>query len=99
MSVLAMRAASPRAQQQSGRGGCDKTTRRANHFRFTEIVSSPQNKKYFAFPEGENQGMNHTILSHQEGRSRSSRNAGQGAVDAEVPTTNGADAYGEDVWF
>ena len=25
-------------------------------------------------------------------------NVGRGAVDAEVPTTNGAEAYGEDVW-
>ena len=57
-----------------------------------------QNKKYFAFPEGQIRGINHAILSHQEGRSRSSRNAGQGAVDAEVPITNGAEAYGKDVW-
>ena len=25
-------------------------------------------------------------------------NVGRGAVDADVPTTNGADAYGKDVW-
>ena len=25
-------------------------------------------------------------------------NAGRGAVDAEVPLTNGAEAYGKDVW-
>jgi hypothetical protein len=58
----------------------------------------PKNKKYFAFPERQIRGMTHAILSHQEGRSRSSRNAGQGAVDADAPVTNGADAYGEDVW-
>jgi hypothetical protein len=32
------------------------------------------------------------------GGSRSSRNAGQVAVDAEVPITNGTIAYGEVVW-
>jgi hypothetical protein len=58
----------------------------------------PKNRKYFAFPEGQIRTISIAILLHQEGRSRSSRNAGQGAVDAEVPTTNGADAYGEDVW-
>jgi hypothetical protein len=42
----------------------------------------PQNQKYFAFPEGQISGISIAILSHQEGRSRSSRNAGQGAVDA-----------------
>jgi hypothetical protein len=79
----------------------NKTARRANHFGFSEIVSSPRNKKnqkYFAFAVGQISGMTHAILFHQEGRSRSSRNAGQGAVDADVPTTNGAEAYGEDVW-
>jgi len=34
------------------------------------------------------------IPSHQKGGSRSSRNAGRDAVDAEVPITNGADADG-----
>jgi hypothetical protein len=29
----------------------NKTARRANHFRFTENLVNPQNKKYFAFPE------------------------------------------------
>jgi hypothetical protein len=29
----------------------NKIARRANRFRFTEIVVNPQNKKYFAFPE------------------------------------------------
>ena len=58
----------------------------------------PKNQKYFAFPVGQIKGTSIAILSHQEGRSRSSRNAGQGAVDVEVPLTNGAEAYGEDVW-
>ncbi len=50
----------------------------------------PKNQKYFAFAVGQISGMNLPILSHQEGRSRSSRNAGQGAVDADAPLTNGA---------
>jgi len=57
-----------------------------------------EKQKYFAFPEEQISGTSIAILLHQEGRSRSSRNAGQGAVDAEVPSTNGTDAYGEDVW-
>jgi len=36
--------------------------------------------------------------STKRGGSRSSRNAGRDAVDAEVPITNGTDAYGEVVW-
>src|SRR6266581_2956833 len=79
----------------------NKTARRANHFRFTEIVSSPRiekNKKYFAFAVGQISGINLPILLHQEGRSRSSRNAGQGVMDVEVSRTNGTEAYGEDVW-
>src|SRR5579872_4218825 len=58
----------------------------------------PRIEKYFAFAVGQITATTQRILSHQEGRSRSSRNAGQGAVDAEVPTTNGAEAYGEDAW-
>jgi hypothetical protein len=56
-------------------------------------------QKYFAFAVGQISGMTNAILSHHEGRSRSSRNAGQGAMDAEVPLTNGTEAYGEDAWF
>ena len=36
--------------------------------------------------------------SNQRGGSRSSRNAGRDAVDADAPITNGADADGEVVW-
>jgi hypothetical protein len=38
------------------------------------------------------------IPSHQEGRLAIVTNAGRDAVDAEVPITNGTDAYGEGVW-
>jgi hypothetical protein len=57
----------------------------------------PQNKKYFAFPEGRNRA----YLSPsrpEKGRIMIVTNVGRGAVDAKVPTTNGAEAYGEDVW-
>ena len=42
--------ATPHASDIS-RSACGKTTRRANQFRFTEVVSSPPNQKYFAFTE------------------------------------------------
>jgi hypothetical protein len=38
------------------------------------------------------------IPSQQEGRLAIATNAGRDAVDAEVPITNGTDAYGEVVW-
>jgi hypothetical protein len=38
------------------------------------------------------------IPSRLEGRIMIVTNVGRGAVDAEVPITNGAEAYGEDVW-
>jgi hypothetical protein len=38
------------------------------------------------------------VPSQQRGESRSSRNAGRDAVDADAPITNGAEADGEDVW-
>src|SRR5882672_10175050 len=39
-------------QQESGCGGCDKATRRANHFGFSEIVSSPGIKNILLFLTG-----------------------------------------------
>jgi len=38
------------------------------------------------------------VPSRYEGRFAIVISAGWDAVDVEVPTTNGADAYGEDVW-
>jgi hypothetical protein len=38
------------------------------------------------------------IPSRLEGRIMIVTNVGRGAVDAEVPITNGAEAYGENVW-
>ena len=80
----------PRNDEDKNSSTINETARRANHFVFYEIVSSPgieKNQKYFAFPEGQISGIDLPILLHQEGRSRSSRNAGQGAVDADVPVT------------
>jgi len=57
-----------------------------------------KNRKYFAFPEGRNSGISVAIPSRSEGRIMIVTNVGRGAVDAEVPLTNGAEAYGEDVW-
>jgi hypothetical protein len=56
--------------------------RRANHFWFPETASSPQNKKYFAFPEGRNSGISVAIPSRQEGRIMIVTNVGRVAVDA-----------------
>jgi hypothetical protein len=42
----------------------------------------PQNKKYFAFPEGRNSGISLPIPSRSEGRIMIVTNEGRGAVDA-----------------
>src|SRR4051794_36661533 len=42
--AVCFRAASPRAQVETGCVRCDKTTRRANHFGFSEFMSSPRIK-------------------------------------------------------
>jgi hypothetical protein len=41
---------------------------------------------------------NSRIPLHQKGRLAIVTNAGRDAVDAEVPITNGTEAYGEVVW-
>ena len=64
----------------------------------TEKLSSPLSK-IFRFPRRANQRYQLApSRPDKRGGSRSSRNAGRDAVDADVPLTNGADAYGEDVW-
>jgi len=60
-----------------------------NIFRFSENnLTSPQITCMFR-----------PSRSTKRGGSRSSRNAGRDAVDAEVPITNGTEADGEVVWF
>ena len=67
-----------RTAEVVGCGGCDKTTRRANHFRFTEIMSSPEIKNISLFQKT-NQGTSIAILSRSEGRWPSSqRGTGRG---------------------
>ena len=58
----------------------------------------PENQKYSAFAVGQISGMNPPVSPDKRGGSRSSRNARWDAVDADAPLTNGAEAYGEDVW-
>ena len=58
----------------------------------------PKNQKYFAFVVGQISGLNLPVSPDKRGGSRSSRNARWDAVDVDVPTTNGTEAYGEVVW-
>ena len=69
-------------------------------FRFTEVVSSEKlliikNNSLFQKHE---QVYIDCIPSRPEGRIMIVTNVGRGAVDAEVPKTNGTEAYGKDVW-
>jgi hypothetical protein len=74
-----------------------KLTRRANHFGFSEIVSSRE-LRIFRFRCRANQGHISCHPVPRRGASAIVTNVGQGAVDADAPLTNGADAYGEVVW-
>jgi hypothetical protein len=58
----------------------------------------PKNQKYSAFAVGQISGLNPPVSPDKRGGSRSSRNARWDAMDADVPTTNGIEAYGEVVW-
>jgi hypothetical protein len=58
----------------------------------------PGNQKYSAFAVGQISGLNPPVSPDKRGGSRSSRNARWDAMDADVPTTNGMEAYGEVVW-
>jgi hypothetical protein len=58
----------------------------------------PSSKKYSAFAVGQITAKDSRILSREEGRWPSSRTLGQVAVDVDALLTNGAEAYGEDVW-
>jgi hypothetical protein len=59
-------------------------------FRNRVKPKNQKNQKHSAFAVGQISGMTHAILFRQEGRSRSSRYVGQGAVDADALLTNGA---------
>jgi hypothetical protein len=60
-------------------------------------MSSPKIKNISLYPKG-NQRYDSARLTRQEGRIAIVTNVRWDAVDAEVPITNGADAYGKDVW-
>ncbi len=77
------------ANRVSITGGRDKTTRRANHFRFSEIVSSPAIKNISLYQKSR-LGLYPLIPSRPEGRSRSSRTWGGDAVDADSACDDGA---------
>ena len=69
-------------------------------FRFTEVVSSVKlliikNNSLFQKREQVYIGC---IPSRPEGRIMIVTNVGRGAMDVEVPLTNGTEAYGKDVW-
>jgi len=66
-------------------------------FRFTEVMSNPR-MKIFRFRRRANQRHELARLTRQEGRIMIVTNVQWDAVDADVPITNGADAYGEVVW-
>ena len=66
----------------------DKTTRRANHFRFSETVSSPKIKNISLYPKGKSV-FDSVRLTRQEGRIMIVTNVRWDAVDAEVSITNG----------
>ena len=54
--------------------------------------------KIFRFSRNANRAISTPIPSRSEGRIMIVTNVGRVAVDAEVPITNGTDAYGEVVW-
>ena len=58
----------------------------------------PPESKIFRFRDRANHWMNRPVSPDKRGGSRSSRNARRDAVDADVPRTNGMEAYGEVVW-
>ena len=60
-------------------------------------MSSPRIKYISLYPKGKSV-LGSTRLTRQEGRIMIVTNVRWDAVDAEVPITNGAVAYGKDVW-
>ena len=71
-----------------------QSTRRANQPKAVE----PFAQKYSPSAVGQIKTIIVAILSRMRGRWPSSRTLGWDAVDADVPLTNGTEAYGEVVW-
>ena len=76
-------AASFHSRRQYGERRRDKLTRRANHFRFAEIVSSPKIKNISLFPKGETVAYLSPARPAQRGVGQR-HDVGRVAVDAEV---------------
>ncbi|MBR1143677.1 hypothetical protein [Bradyrhizobium sp. AUGA SZCCT0431] len=77
--------------------GCDKSARRANQFRFSEIVSSPETKNISVYQKGKSGAYVWPSRPTQRA-SAVVTDVGRVAVDADVLATNGTEAYGEVVW-
>jgi hypothetical protein len=65
--------------------GCDKSTRRANHFGLSEIVSSPGIKNISVFSAAKSLHINSHPVPRR-GASAIVTNVGRVAVDADVAT-------------
>ena len=78
----------------------DQLPAEANEFRFAEILSSEKLLKIENNSLFQNRELDYIgcIPSRPEGRIMIVTNVGRGAVDADVPKTNGMEAYGKDVW-
>ncbi|MGH6711436.1 MAG: hypothetical protein ACREEK_20985 [Bradyrhizobium sp.] len=77
---------------------CDKNYPTGKSILIYRNRVKPQNQKYFALSEWQSSGIFLAIPSHSEGRIMIVMSVGRVVVDAEVPITNGAEAYGEGVW-
>jgi hypothetical protein len=64
----------------------------------TGFLVQPLSQKYFCFRLTQITSHIFAVSSHLRGGSRSSRTRGGMRWTLEVPTTNGAEADGEDVW-
>ena len=64
---------------------------------FQKLCQAPESK-IFRFSPNPNHRYISPIPSRSEGRIMIAMTVGWDAVDAEVPITNGADAYGKVVW-
>jgi hypothetical protein len=67
-------------------------------FPFIRITVKPQNKKYFAFPEGQISGSFLAIPSWSEGRRPSSRTLDGLRWTLRLRKTSATAAYGKSVW-
>ena len=76
---------------------CDKLARRANRFRYSEIVSSPKLKNISLY-QNKKSGYITSIPARQEGRIMIVTAWDGERWTPKLRQTSAADAYGEDVW-